>query len=94
MLYRYFFFSWLFKDATKGSVFEKAAALRWNKEHAHWLYNYLRRWAFLMVFFFLLGALTEQVFPLVSALFYIPSAVSIAVQTVIGVMIAWLKLLP
>ena len=44
VLYRYFFFGWLFKDVTRGNVFERAAAFRYNKEHAHWLLTYMIRW--------------------------------------------------
>ena len=44
LLYRYFFFGWLFKDASRGNVIERAAAWRHNKERAHWLLTYLRRW--------------------------------------------------
>src|SRR5437868_2774021 len=31
LLYRFFFFGWLYKDASHGNVFERAAALRYNK---------------------------------------------------------------
>jgi len=96
VIYRYFFFSWLFKDASKGNVFEQAAAVRWNKANAHWLFTYLRRWAFLMVLFYCLGILFEAVLrlPVVSAFFYVPSVISITINSVISVMIAWLKLVP
>ena len=92
--YRYFFFDWLFKDVNKGSVFERAAALRWNKEHAFHLFTYLRRWAVLTVLFYLLGTFFELLLklPVVSAFFYVPGVVSVAFQSVIGVMIAWFKL--
>ena len=95
VFYRYFFFDWLFKDVNRGSVFERSAAARWNKDHAFYLFTYLRRWAFLTVLFYLLGACFELLLqlPVVSAFFYVPSAVSIVFQSVIGVMIAWFKLI-
>lgn len=43
-VYRYFFYGWLFRDAQRGSLFERAAALRHNRDRARWLPTYLRRW--------------------------------------------------
>lgn len=96
LLYRYFFFSWLFKDVNKGNMLERSAAYRYNKEHAYWLFTYLRRWLFLTLLFYLLGLIFEALLllPVVSAFFYVPSAFSVAVNAVIGVMIAWFKLVP
>jgi len=96
LLYRYFFFSWLFKDVNQGNLFERSAATRHNKENSHWLFTYLRRWAFLTVFFWLLGNLFEVILqlPVVSAFFYVPSVLSITINSVISVMIAWFKLMP
>ena len=37
LLYRYFFFGWLFRDVTRGNLFERAAAWRHNQAQAHWL---------------------------------------------------------
>lgn len=95
-LYRYFFFSWLFKDVNKGNLLERAAALRWNKSQAHWLFTYLRRWAFVTVLFYALGIVTEAILelPVVSAFFYVPSVISITINSVIGAMIAWFKFVP
>jgi hypothetical protein len=44
-IYRYFFYGWLFRDASSGSALERAAALRHNRNRARWLPTYLRRWA-------------------------------------------------
>ncbi len=44
-LYRYFFYGWLFRDAADGSELGRASALRHNRDRAHWLPVYLRRWA-------------------------------------------------
>ena len=43
-LYRYLFYGWLFRRADTGSALERAAALRHNRQRAHWLGTYLRRW--------------------------------------------------
>jgi hypothetical protein len=62
----------------------------------NWLFTYLRRWAFLTLLFYVLGVVCEVLLtiPVVSAFFYVPSALSVGFNAVIGVMIAWLKLLP
>jgi di/tricarboxylate transporter len=41
---RYFFYGWLFRDASAGSELERAAALRHNRSLSKWLPTYLRRW--------------------------------------------------
>lgn len=96
LLYRYFFFGWLFKDASRGNVIERAAAWRHNKERAHWLLTYLRRWLWCTVLLYGMGGLVELVLhsPALSAFFYIPSALGVSVNAVIGA--AWLgfKALP
>ena len=43
--HRYFFYSWLFSDADSGSVWERSAARRRNREQAKWRPTYLLRWA-------------------------------------------------
>jgi hypothetical protein len=96
LLYRYFFFGWLYKDVNRGNVFERAAAWRYNKEHAHWLLTYMRRWLWCGVGFYVLGSITEWVLqsPGLSVLFYIPSALSLPVNAVIGAAWLGLKVLP
>jgi len=96
LLYRYLFFEWLFRDVTRGSHLERAAAWRHNLSQAHWLFVYLRRWIGLAVIFFVLGLLTERGLQeeMFSAVFYVGSAVSVAVNAVIGAAIAGFKMLP
>lgn len=96
LLYRYFFFAWLFKDVSQGNVFQRAAAWRHNVAQAHWLLSYLRRWAVLGAAFYLLGLLAENGLgaDAWSALFYLPSALTVVVNAVIGVALAGFKLLP
>jgi hypothetical protein len=92
LLYRYFFFGWLFKDVSRGNVFERAAALRYNREQAHWLLTYMRRWLGCSLFLYALGGLLEWGLnaPALSAVFYIPGALGVPVNAVIGA--AWLGL--
>jgi hypothetical protein len=92
LLYRYFFFGWLFRDASQGSVLERAAAWRHNRDQARWLPTYLRRWLFCGSLLYAVGAFVEVVLgaPLLSACLYVSSALSVPVNAVIAV--AWLGL--
>ena len=96
LLYRYFFFGWLYKDVTRGNVFERAAAFRYNKEHAHWLLTYMIRWLWCGLIFYALGGVVEWVLdaPVLSIVFYIPGALSVPVNAVIGAAWIGLKVLP
>jgi len=92
LLYRYFFFEWLFLDATQGSPIERSAARRHNQSQAHWLLTYMRRWLCCAVLLYGLGGMVEIVIgaPAISALFYVPSALSVSANAVIAA--AWLGL--
>ena len=96
LLYRYLFFGWLFRDVNRGNMFERSAAWRHNLDKSLWLPTYLRRWVALGILFFALGLLFEYVLSAqaLSAFFYVPSVLSVVVNTVIGVLIASFKLLP
>lgn len=95
LLYRYFFFGWLYKDVSRGNLFERAAALRYNREHAHWLLTYMHRWLWCGLIFYGLGGFAEVLdAPLVSMLFYIPGALSVPMNAVIGAAWIGLKVLP
>jgi len=78
LLYRYLFYGWLFRDATRGNRFEQAAALRHNRAQAHWLPTYMRRWLVVGSLLFCVAAFCETVLdsPQLSALFYVPSVLS------------------
>lgn len=96
LLYRYWFFAWLFHDVGRGTLFERAAAWRHNREQARWLPTYMRRWITLGALLFVLGALVEHAggAALVASLFFVPSAISVPVNAVIGAAWLGLKLLP
>ncbi|MBF6987343.1 MULTISPECIES: hypothetical protein [Cupriavidus] len=96
LLYRYFFFNWLFRDASQGSRAERAHAWHFNKARAHWLPTYMRRWLWCGVFFYAAGSVVEGVLcaPVLSALFYVPGALSVPVNVVIMVVWIGLKRLP
>jgi hypothetical protein len=92
LLYRYFFFGWLFLDASRGSRLERAAAWRHNQMQARWLPTYMRRWVWCGVLMSLLGVFVELGLgaPIASAVFYVTGVMSLPVNAVIGV--AWLAL--
>ena len=96
LLYRYFFFSWLFKDATRGNLLERAAAWRHNQAQAHWLPTYMRRWLWSGVLLYGLGSVAEVMLnaPALSAFFYVPGALSLPINAVIGAVWLGLKALP
>lgn len=96
LLYRYFFFSWLFKDATRGNLLERAAAWRHNQAQAHWLPTYMRRWLWSGALLYGMGSVAELMLnaPALSAFFYVPGALSLPINAVIGAVWLGLKALP
>ena len=85
LLYRYFFFDWLFRDVNSGSFLERAAAWRFNQEMRRHLPIYLWRWTILIVFSYAVGALFENWLALASAaaFFYCVTSVSLAMAMLI-----------
>ena len=59
VLYRYWFFGWLFRDASRGNALERATALKQNVESARWLPTYMRRWITLGLLMYLAGVALE-----------------------------------
>ena len=96
LLYRYWFFDWLFKDASVGNVFERAAAWHHNCEQAHWLPTYMRRWMWCGLVLYAFGGYSELLLGLsqLAAFFYVPASLTLPINAVIGA--AWLgfKALP
>ena len=90
LLYRYFFFAWLFKDACRGTLFERAAAWRHNVEQARWLPVYMRRYIVSGLLLAALGGLLEPLAPLVAACFFVPGVVTVPMAAV--ALIGWLWL--
>lgn len=91
LLYRYFFFGWMFKDIG-GDLFERAAAVRHNREQARWLPTYLMRWLWWGLAFWTLGSVAERVLdaePL-ATLFYGAGALSVPITVAIAA--AWIGL--
>lgn len=63
LLYRFFFFDWLFADISQAKgLLERHAAWRHNLEMRKYLPTYLRRWGVLAILAFLTGSLCDRVF--------------------------------
>lgn len=92
LLYRYFFFGWLFRDASAGSFLERAAALQFNRERRIYLATYLRRWLGLVVVSYALGILAESSLAagVAAALCYATTTLSLAIAASIAR--SWLAL--
>lgn len=93
LLYRFFFFDWLFLDLTKAtSLIERHAAWRHNQEMRKYLPVYLRRWGVVSTAAFFTGSVCESVWQakLVASCFFTGFSVTLAVMAVI--VVAWLFL--
>lgn len=92
LLHRSLFFAWLFRDASRGGVHARRAAWRHNQGCARWLPVYMRRHLVLGLMLFCLGLGVEEGLGLaaLSALFYVPSVLTVPYNVVAGV--AWLGL--
>ena len=86
LLYRYFFFDWLFRDASRGSLLERQEALRVNREMRPFLLVYLRRWVGLLICSCALGASFEKglLSDCTAAVFYCLSCASFVAATIIA----------
>ena len=84
LLYRYLFYGWLFRDAGRGSLWQRAAALQHNREQAHWLPTYMRRWLVIGAALFALAWFVEMVLGwlTLSAFLYVPSVLSLPFNAV------------
>lgn len=96
LLYRYFFFGWLFRDACRGNQLERRAAWRHNQAQAHWLLTYLKRWLVVDCSALAVGSLSALLFQghWISIPFYVLFSVAIPVSSVIVVAWLGLRLLP
>lgn len=92
LLYRYLFYGWLFRDVSRGTVFERANAWRHNREQARWLPTYVRRWLAIAAVLLVVAVLLETVVasPVLSACFYVPSLMSLPCSFV--AVVCWLFL--
>jgi hypothetical protein len=93
LLYRYFFFQWLFFDMTRArGPIERRAAWLHNQCQRKWLPMYMRRWATMSTVGFALGAISEEALaaPVFAACWYTGSCTCVSVLVLIAV--AWIFL--
>jgi hypothetical protein len=87
LLYRYFFYGWLFRDVGRGNLWERSQAWRHNRDQSRWLPTYMRRWVVMGGILFGIAAFVEFVLssPTLSAFFYVPSVMVVPFNTVTAV---------
>ncbi len=91
LLYRYWFYGWLFEDVNRGSLYERAAARRHNQSRSVWLPTYLRRWTALGVLCYAIGWTIEPHAPAPIALvFFCTCVLTVPVNAV--TLAAWIGL--
>jgi hypothetical protein len=71
-------------------VFERAAALRYNREQSRWLPLYMLRYGVLGPCLFAASLLVESLSPVLSAFFYVPGTMTVPMLAVAGV--CWMAL--
>ena len=91
LLYRYFFFAWLFKDAGRGGLLERADAWRHNVEQSRWLPTYLRRYVVCGLLCCAAGGLAEPLAPALAMALFIPSLVAAPMAAVALLGYLWLR---
>jgi len=84
LLRRYFFYGWLFRDASVGTIWERAAALAHNRRHSHWLLTYIVRWLTIAAFLLAVGKFCEVSLasPLLSVPFYVFAVLTVSFNSV------------
>ena len=91
LLYRYWFYDWLFVDMNRGNLFERTAARRHNQARSVWLPVYLRRWTLLGLMSFALGwGLEPHAPPLLALSCFLPCVLTVPVNAV--TLAAWIGL--
>jgi len=92
LLYRYFFFDWLFSDVSRGSLLERAAAWRSNREMRRYLPVYLRRWLVIFVGGYGMGVIFEKGFELIYAAACCYSSSCISASVIFIIVFSWFVL--
>jgi hypothetical protein len=87
VLYRYFFFQWLFFDMTraKGPIERRAVWLH-NQSQREWLPVYMRRWATLSSIGFALRTISERALaaPEIAACWYTGGCIGVSVLVIVA----------
>jgi hypothetical protein len=94
LLYRYFFFGWLFKEVGDATdPFQRAAIVRHNHRQAAWLPTYMLRWLWASLLLYGLAGAIELLFesPVMARWFYAGSAMCLGY--VVSIVTAWIGML-
>lgn len=90
VLFRYFFFNWLFRDASVKERYQRSAAIAHNKANRHHLLAYLRRWIALTLLMYFAGIMLEQFNTTACVFFYTIAA--LCTCTIVKISVAWVFL--
>ena len=92
LVYRYWFWGWLFRDTNQGDLMRRAAAWRHNLGQRIHLPVYMRRWLVLLGATFAVALVIEVALDArtFAAVFYVGSVLSAVVEVIASV--AWLFL--
>ena len=91
LVYRYWFWGWLFADANTGDLLRRAAAWRHNVAQRVHLPVYMRRWGACLVATFAVAAAIEACDArAMAAVFYVVAVISTVIDVTAGV--AWVFL--
>jgi hypothetical protein len=84
VMHRYFFYGWMFRDASRGNFWERAAALAHNRQQSRWLPTYLARWIAITAVLMAMGGFCEVVLSshFLSVPFYLLMTVAVAYNMV------------
>jgi hypothetical protein len=91
LLYRYFFFDWMFKEID-GDLFQRAAALRHNQRQALWMPTYMWRWTVTAALLYGAGELLEVLLEATDCGFACYLASGACVSAVVAAATVWLGL--
>ncbi|MBS1191238.1 MAG: hypothetical protein H6R10_3030 [Rhodocyclaceae bacterium] len=93
LLYRFFFFDWLFADMTQAKgLLECHAARQHNRAMRKYLPTYLRRWGGVAMTAFVAGSVCEQVFQAQLAATCCFTGFSLTLGVMAVIVAAWLLL--
>jgi hypothetical protein len=92
LLYRYWFWGWLFADVNTGDLVRRAAAWRHNVRQRVHLPVYMRRWCALLIATGSVAVAVETALhaPTLAAAFYVWAVLSLMVEVIAA--IAWVFL--
>lgn len=92
LLYRYFFFGWMFRDldSCQDNLFQRAAAERHNRRQAAWLPTYMLRWLTVGVLLYGLAGALEMAFGECTSATCLYGACMLCVSGAVAIGVAWL----